>query len=118
MSNPTLRPLVRTLLVLFLFLPFLAPTPASAASWANGGPAAELIAGLWGSLTLIWGEEGCGIDGNGGCRDTQTVPVNLGDRRVTANAGCEIDSNGRCAGRGVVERDAGCGIDGNGGCQP
>ncbi len=118
MRKPTNRPLVVALVVGCLLLPILGPAPASGASWIDGGPAADLIARLWGSLTAIWGEGGCGIDGNGGCRDTQAVPTKTGRRLVTANAGCEYDPNGRCRSGPAVEREAGCIFDPDGRCHP
>ncbi len=118
MSRTTPRPLVPALIILFLFVAVVSPAPAIGASWSDGGTVASLFARLWGSLAAFWGEAGCGIDGNGGCRDTHAVPPNPTGRQVTANAGCIFDPNGRCQSGGAVEREAGCGFDPNGRCQP
>jgi hypothetical protein len=116
MSRPTPRPLVPVVLVLLLFAAVLSPTAAIGASWADRESAA--FAGFWAAISAIWAEEGCDIDGNGGCRNRQAAPAKTDSRLVRANAGCIFDSDDRCRSGAAVKREAGCDIDGNGGCHP
>jgi hypothetical protein len=108
--------LVPVVLVLFLFIAVLSPTPAIGAPWSDGGAAA--FGRFLDFISAIWAEEGCIFDPNGGCRERQTVPANPGGRQITANAGCEYDPDGRCRSGVTVEREAGCGFDPNGRCRP
>ena len=104
MSRPTPRPLVPVVIVLFLFVAVVTPTPVSGASWADRGSAA--FADFLESISAIWAEAGCDIDGNGRCREGQAEAADPGGRQVTAAEGA------------AVERAAGCVIDENGGCRP
>jgi hypothetical protein len=117
MSKPTPRPLVPFLLAFTLFVLVLIPAPAAAASWNEGGPAAGIFARFWGALSAIWSEEGCVIDGNGGCRDRQALATSPGPTLITANSGCIIDPDGRCRASAVVLSDIGCILDPNGSCR-
>ncbi|HEV7672595.1 MAG TPA: hypothetical protein VGS22_29095, partial [Thermoanaerobaculia bacterium] len=98
MSRPTSRPLVPALVLCFLVLPFLSPA-ARAASWWDGGQALSLLGRLWGSLSAVWGEEGCIMDPNGGCRERSSVAPIEGRRQITANEGCIMDPDGKCRDR-------------------
>ncbi|HEX7181573.1 MAG TPA: hypothetical protein VF756_06995 [Thermoanaerobaculia bacterium] len=90
----------RRLAVLVVSLALIAPWGASAAglkSEPGREAASQGLAGLWGWLTRLWTDNGCGIDPNG-CAEDQ------GDN------GCGIDPGG-CAG---TQGDNGCGADPDG----
>ncbi len=116
MSRPTPRPLVPVVLILFLSVAVLSPTPAIGASWTDRGSAA--FGRFWAALSTIWAKAGCIYDPNGRCREGQAVAANPGGRQVTANTGCIYDPDGRCRSGLAVESEFGCGIDPNGRCQP
>lgn len=118
MSKPTPRPLVPFLLTLLLFVLILSPAPAAAAPWPDGGPAAGFFARFWGALSAVWSEEGCVIDGNGKCREGQSLVTEDPNRGlVLSNVGCIIDPDGRCRDNSVVTSSVGCIIDPNGSCR-
>jgi hypothetical protein len=116
MSRPTPRPWVPVVIVLFLFVAVLSPTPAIGASWTDRESAA--FDRFMNSIAAIWAEAGCEYDPNGLCRERQSVQAEPGSRLVTANEGCGYDPSGRCGSGLAVERETGCGYDPNGRCQP
>lgn len=109
MSKPTSRPLVPALVLCFLVLAFLSPPAARASSGWDEGGVSSWVGRLWGSLSAVWGEEGCIMDPDGRCRSGAAA-----EREI----GCGIDGNGSCRSGLAVDREAGCDIDGNGGCKP
>lgn len=95
MCRPTSRPLV-PVLVLSLVLPCLSPPSAGAASWWEQGQASSLFGRLWHSLSAVWGQEGCIMDPNGGCRERSSGAPVEGRSQITENGGCIMDPDGRC----------------------
>jgi hypothetical protein len=76
-----------------------------------------VLARLLGTLTSLWGEEGCSLDPYGGCtRRSTAIPP------VTPDNGCYIDPYGGCTGTGGAATspgetlDEGCSADPYGRC--
>jgi hypothetical protein len=107
--------LVPVLLVLLIAASLCTPAWAAPGRSSSEIHLFNVLARLWGSLTAVWSEEGCGIDPNGGCGTGQPP---------TTDSGCKLDPHGGCAaaqGGAPIPpptTDEGCMIDPNGSCTP
>jgi hypothetical protein len=94
-----------------------AASPRTFSAQHTTGPLEAVLTHLWGTLTSLWGENGCSPDPFGGCsgRTTANPPV-------TPDNGCSLDPYGGCAGAGQTTvspgeaLDAGCSPDPYGRC--
>jgi hypothetical protein len=119
MTSSSLR---RKTAVLLLGAVLAAPLVSAASPRAlpaprTAGPFGALLTHLWGSLTALWGENGCSADPYGGCTGLTTV-----NPPVTPDNGCSLDPFGGCAGAGGAAAspgetlDDGCSADPYGRC--
>jgi hypothetical protein len=119
MTSSSLR---RKTAVLLLGAVLAAPLVSAASPRAlpaprTADPVEALLTHLWGTLTALWGENGCSLDPYGGCSGRTTASP-----AVTPDSGCTIDPYGGCAGTGGAAAspgetpDEGCTIDPYGRC--
>jgi len=113
MTSSSLR---RKTAVLLIGVALAAPLVSAASPRAlpaprTTGPLEAVLTHLWGTLTALWGEEGCSPDPFGGCsgRTTAAPPV-------TPDNGCSPDPYGGCAGAGGAAASPGTTLDA--GCSP
>jgi hypothetical protein len=95
MTFSTFRRLIAVVaLGVFLGMPLtLMAGPLAAAPRSESREITQAPLGwLWGLLTGKWTKEGCLIDRNGRCLNSQTAPGS----QVTPKNGCSVDPYGRC----------------------
>ena len=100
------RPLIR-ISVLFVLTVLLAAPWSAAAPRQDHAPAPQLLVWLWNQVLSLWGDSGCIMDPNGGCRESSAPAGDIG---------CGIDPGGACRKISIPTADSGCGMDPNGGC--
>jgi len=113
MNSSSLRRKAAVLLIgMVLAAPLVsAASPRALPAPRTAGPLEAFLTQLWGTLTALWGEEGCSPDPYGRCigRMTTSPPV-------TPDNGCSPDPYGGCARAGKAAASPGATLDA--GCSP
>ena len=97
----THRRLARILLVFLVTALLCAPAWALPSQSAPEARLFDVLARLWGALTAVWSEHGCGIDPYGVCTDHGCGLDPYGScepvaPQSTADHGCMLDPHGIC----------------------
>ena len=100
------RPLIR-ISALFILTVLLAAPWSAAAPRQDRPPAPQLLVWLWDQVLALWGDSGCIMDPNGGCRESSAP---------TGDSGCIMDPHGGCGEISIPTGDSGCAMDPSGGC--
>lgn len=85
------RTLCRITFLFLLAVLLTAPWSAAAESRAAGESTPRAFGQVWSWLIALWNDIGCGIDPDGGCRDSSE-----GGEPGQGDIGCIIDPNGGC----------------------